>query len=151
MMTSPVASSRALAIPRRSASRLERTRCRQPGHTSGEHAATNARRLFGICQTGGRLDDAKLRTAIQGLVESKPRDYVGILAALQRLTRLDLERRKVTVESAVELDEATRQRVVREARQHMRTHADEPISVPDASNSGTMPFIPAGSNRRVRR
>ena len=36
----------------------------------------------------------------------------GILAALQRLTRLDLERRKVTVESAVELDEATRQRVV---------------------------------------
>ena len=75
-------------------------------------AATNARRLFGICQTGGRLDEAKLRAAIKGLVESKPRDYAGILAALQRLTRLDFERRKVTVESAVELDEATRQRVV---------------------------------------
>jgi F-type H+-transporting ATPase subunit delta len=75
-------------------------------------AATNARRLFGICQTGGRLDDAKLRTAIKSLVETKPRDYVGILSGLQRLTRLDLERRKVLVESAVELDEATRQRVV---------------------------------------
>jgi F-type H+-transporting ATPase subunit delta len=75
-------------------------------------AATTARRLFGLCQTGGRLDDAKLRTVIARLVDSKPRDYAGILAALQRLTRLDLERRKVTVESAVELDEATRQRVV---------------------------------------
>lgn len=75
-------------------------------------AASNARRLFGICQTGGRLDEARLRAAIKGLVESKPRDYAGILAALQRLTRLDFERRKVTVESAVELDETTRQRVV---------------------------------------
>ncbi len=75
-------------------------------------AATTARRLFGLCQTDGRLDDAKLRTVVSRLVESKPRDYAGILSALQRLTRLDLERRKVTVESAVELDEATRQRVV---------------------------------------
>ncbi|MDP3851172.1 MAG: F0F1 ATP synthase subunit delta [Luteolibacter sp.] len=75
-------------------------------------AATTARRLFGICQTDGRLDDAKLRTVVAKLAESKPRDYLGILSALQRLTRLDLERRKVTVESAVELDEATRQRVV---------------------------------------
>ncbi len=75
-------------------------------------AAVNARRLFGICQTDGRLDEGKLRAAVNGLVKSKPRDYAGILASLQRLTRLDLERRMVTVESAVELDEATRQRVV---------------------------------------
>lgn len=75
-------------------------------------AAATARRLFGLCQTGGRLDDAKLRSVVARLVESKPRDYRAILAALQRLTRLELERRKVTVESAVVLDEATRQRVV---------------------------------------
>jgi len=75
-------------------------------------AAATARRLFGLCQTGGRLDEAKLRTVITRLVESKPRDYAGILSALHRLIRLDLERRKVTVESAVELDETTRQRVV---------------------------------------
>ena len=75
-------------------------------------AATTARRLFGLCQTGGRLDDAKLRMVMTRLVESKPRDYAGILSALQRLTRLELERRKVTVESAVALDETTRNRVV---------------------------------------
>lgn len=75
-------------------------------------AAAAARRLFGLCQTDGRLDDAKLRQVIERLVESKVRDYRSILAALQRLTRIDLERRKVTVESAVAMDEPTRQRVV---------------------------------------
>lgn len=75
-------------------------------------AAATARRLFGLCQTGGRFDETKLRTVISSLVDSKPRDYRAILAALQRLTRLEIERRQVTVESAVELDEATRQRVV---------------------------------------
>ncbi len=75
-------------------------------------AATNARRLFGLCQTGGRLDDAKLRTVAARLIEAKPRDYRAVLAALHRLTRLELERRQVTVESAVELDEATRQRIL---------------------------------------
>jgi F-type H+-transporting ATPase subunit delta len=75
-------------------------------------AATTARRLFGLCQTGGRLDETKLRTVINRLAESKPRDYRAILAALHRLTRLEIERRKVTVESAVELDDATRSRVL---------------------------------------
>ena len=75
-------------------------------------AAVNARRLFGLCQTGGRLDDAKVRLAVTRLIEAQPRDFRAVLAAFQRLVRLDLDRRKVTVESAVELDDATRQRVI---------------------------------------
>jgi F-type H+-transporting ATPase subunit delta len=75
-------------------------------------AAVTARRLFGLCQTGGRLDESKLRSVVSRLVETKPRDFLAILGALQKLTRLEMERRKVTVESAVELDEATRQRVI---------------------------------------
>ncbi|MEO0018356.1 MAG: hypothetical protein RLZZ522_1639 [Verrucomicrobiota bacterium] len=75
-------------------------------------AAAAARRLFGFCQTDGRLDDAKLRTVIARLVEAKPRDYPAILSALQRLTRLEFERRKVTVESAVALDAPSQQRVL---------------------------------------
>jgi F-type H+-transporting ATPase subunit delta len=74
-------------------------------------ATSTARRLFGFCQTDGRLDENKLRTVFTKLVESKPRDYRAILAGLQRLTRLEIERRRVTVESAVDLDAASRQRV----------------------------------------
>jgi F-type H+-transporting ATPase subunit delta len=74
-------------------------------------AASTARRLFGLCLTGGRLDEEKLRAVLTRLADSKPRDYRAILAGLQRLTRLEVERRKVVVESAVELDDATRSRV----------------------------------------
>lgn len=74
-------------------------------------AAAAARRLFGLCQIDGRLDNNKLRTVFTSLAEKKPRDYRAILAALHRLLRLDLEKRKVTVESAIELDAITRQRV----------------------------------------
>ena len=75
-------------------------------------AAASARRLFGLCQTGGRLDETKLRTVVARLIESKPRDYRAVLIALQRLTRLEADRRRVTVESAIALDDASRQRVV---------------------------------------
>ena len=75
-------------------------------------AAAAARRLFGLCQTNGLFDEDKLRTVVSRLIDSTPRDYKAILAALQRLTRLEFERREVTVESAVALDEETRQRVV---------------------------------------
>jgi len=74
-------------------------------------AAATARRLFGLCQVDGRLDEGRLRTVIGRLVADKPRDFHAILGALQRLTRLELESRKVVVESATELDEASRQRL----------------------------------------
>jgi F-type H+-transporting ATPase subunit delta len=80
-------------------------------------AAAAARRLFGICQTDGRMDESKLRAAMNGLLEAKPRDYLGILAALQRLVRLETERRKVLVESAVPLDAASREQVEARLRQ----------------------------------
>jgi F-type H+-transporting ATPase subunit delta len=75
-------------------------------------AAAAARRLFGLCQSGGRLDEPKLSQVITRLVDSKVRDYRSILAALHRLTRIELDRRKVMIESAVEMDEPTRHRVV---------------------------------------
>lgn len=74
-------------------------------------AASTARRLFGLCLTPTGLDDAKLRTVFTRIAEEKPRDFRAILAALHRLVRLELARRKVVVQSATELDPASRQRV----------------------------------------
>ena len=74
-------------------------------------ATSTARRIFRMCRTGERLDEAKLRVAVRRLSTSKPRDYRGVLHALKRLVRLELASRHVVVESAEVLDEATRQRV----------------------------------------
>ncbi|MGE9270342.1 MAG: F0F1 ATP synthase subunit delta [Verrucomicrobiales bacterium] len=70
-----------------------------------------ARRIFRMCQTNGRIDDEKLLKVIRKIGADKPRDYRAILTALKRLVRLEQERRHVVVESAIELDEASRERV----------------------------------------
>lgn len=74
-------------------------------------ATIAARRIFRSCQTDTGLDEAKLSAAIRELSATQPRDYRGILHGLQRLVRLEVARRQVTVESAAELDSASRSRV----------------------------------------
>ncbi len=74
-------------------------------------AAAAGRRLFRLCSRGGKLDEDKLRKVIKAVAERKPRNYVGILVTLQRLLRLELARRHVVVESAQELDAATKQEI----------------------------------------
>ena len=63
--------------------------------------------------TNGRLDDAKIRTVVSQLIEQKPRNYHEILQAYQRSIRLELEKHQALVESAGELDQATREKLRR--------------------------------------
>ena len=74
-------------------------------------AAATARRLYGLCQVNGQLDDNRLRDLISKLIATEPRDYRAILAAIQRLTRLEMARREVLVESATELTATEGQRI----------------------------------------
>lgn len=74
-------------------------------------AAATARRLFGLCQVNGQLDDNKLRDLVSKLIEAQPRDYRAILSAIQRLTRLEAARRTVVVESATDLTATEGQKV----------------------------------------
>ncbi|MFM2197273.1 MAG: hypothetical protein RLZZ505_705 [Verrucomicrobiota bacterium] len=74
-------------------------------------AAATARRLYGICQVNGQLDDNRLRDLVSKLIATQPRDYQAILAAIQRLTRLEMARREVLVESATELTASEGQRI----------------------------------------
>ena len=74
-------------------------------------AAATARRLYGLCQVDGQLDDAKLREVVTKLIESQPRDYRAILSAIQRLARIETARRTVVVESATILNSAEQQRI----------------------------------------
>lgn len=74
-------------------------------------AAKAASRIFSLCAPDGQLDEDKFRKAVALIVESKPRDYRGILHSLQRLVRLDVESRQAVVESAVEMDAAAKSRI----------------------------------------
>lgn len=75
-------------------------------------AAAAARRLFRLCTAEGKLDEAKLSKVIKAVAERKPRNFRGILVTLKRLLVTYLAAKHVTVDSAQELDAATKQSIV---------------------------------------
>lgn len=75
-------------------------------------AAAAARRLYRLCKADGKLDEAKFSKVVKTVAERKPRNFRGILVTLKRLLELDLAAKHVTVDSAAELDAATKQGIV---------------------------------------
>ena len=63
----------------------------------------DAKALFRSVQINGLPDENRLRQAVQLIVEKKPRGYLRILAHLQHLVKLDLERRTARIETAAPL------------------------------------------------
>jgi len=51
----------------------------------------------------GRLDNARIGSLVTALIEKKPRNYIKVLEAYQRLLRLEVEKRSATIETAAEL------------------------------------------------
>jgi len=68
-----------------------------------KQARRDAKALFRSCVNNGTLDEGRVRQAVTAVIAQKPRGYVAILSQLQRLVKLDLDRRTARVESATEL------------------------------------------------
>ena len=71
-----------------------------------KQARRDAKQLFQTCKASGVLDESKVRQTVLAVIAQKPRGYVSILSHLERLVKLDLERRAARVESAAALDAA---------------------------------------------
>jgi F-type H+-transporting ATPase subunit delta len=68
-----------------------------------KQARRDAKELFRSCLNNGRLDEGRVRQAVQAVVAGKPRGYVAILSQLQRLVKLEIDRCTAKVESATAL------------------------------------------------
>ena len=64
-----------------------------------KQAQRGTRKLFRCCLVNGVLDEHRVRRAVSLVLARKPRGYIEILLRLQRLVKLDLERRTARVES----------------------------------------------------
>ena len=78
---------------------------------ASKDAANAARRIYRLCAPEGELDEQKIRIAFKRIADAKPRDFRAILQELLRLVRLDEESRQALIESAVDLDTASRVRI----------------------------------------
>ena len=71
-----------------------------------KNSARTARQLFRACvDAEGRLHGDRIKAVIQKLAASKPRGYLAILTAFERLVKLELQKRAATIESAVPLSD----------------------------------------------
>jgi F-type H+-transporting ATPase subunit delta len=68
-----------------------------------KQARRDAKQLFRSCMNNDLLDEGRVRQAVTAVLAQKPRGYVAILSHLQRLVKLDLDRRTARVESATAL------------------------------------------------
>jgi F-type H+-transporting ATPase subunit delta len=51
----------------------------------------------------GQLDSGRVASLVKSLIEKKPRHYIQVIEAYQRLLRLEVEKRTATIETATEL------------------------------------------------
>lgn len=69
-----------------------------------KNSARSARQLFRACvDPNGRLQGNRIKTVVSKLASSKPRGYLAILSAFERLVRLEVQKRQATIESATVL------------------------------------------------
>jgi len=68
-----------------------------------KQARRSARELFRSSLVNGVLDENRVRRAVALVLTKKPRGYIEILSCLQRLVKLDLEKRTARVESLAPL------------------------------------------------
>jgi F-type H+-transporting ATPase subunit delta len=76
-----------------------------------KQARRDGKALFRTCEVNGVLDENRVRQSVNAVVAQKPRGYVAILSHFQRLVKLDIERRTVRVENAVESSPALMENV----------------------------------------
>ena len=71
--------------------------------TTSKQAVRDAKQLFRVCLLDGRIDEGRVRLAVQKVAHAKRRGYLTVLRHFLRLLKLEYERHAAKIESAVPL------------------------------------------------
>ena len=71
-----------------------------------------SKQLLRASFTAGQLDSGRVASLVKSLIEKKPRHYIQVLEAYQRLLRLEVEKRTATIETATELPQEAGEQIV---------------------------------------
>ena len=71
-----------------------------------------SRNLVRDSYVDGALDRERIGAIVRKIVQKKPRNYIHLLENYQRLLRLEIEKRRATIESAAELDQEAGRQIV---------------------------------------
>jgi F-type H+-transporting ATPase subunit delta len=71
-----------------------------------------SRKMLQASFTDGQLDPGKVASLVDSLVTHKPRNYIDVLKNYKRLLRLELQKRRATIETASEVDPAIHSEII---------------------------------------
>ena len=79
---------------------------------SRKEALRTAKKIFAASMQDGRLHEATVKKVIAKLSETRPRGYMQVADAYGRLVRLEVEKNRAIVQSAIVLDESAKASLV---------------------------------------
>jgi len=79
---------------------------------SRKDALRTAKKIFAASMKDGRLDEATVKKVVSKLSETRPRGYIQVADAYWRLVRLEVERNRAIIQSAVVLDEPAKAELI---------------------------------------
>ena len=96
---------------------------------SRKEALRTAKKIFAASMKDGRLDESLVKRVVAKLAASRPRGYKEVADAYGRLVRLEVEKNRAIVQSAVALDEATKARLTADLRKKYGPQVSPEFSV----------------------
>jgi len=71
-----------------------------------------SRKLVRLSCVNGTLDRERINAIVQSIIAERPRNYIQLLESYQRLLRLEIEKRRATIESAAEMEPEAGRKIV---------------------------------------
>jgi len=71
-----------------------------------------SRKLVRASCVNGTLDRERINAVVQSIIAERPRNYIQLLESYQRLLRLEIEKRRATIESAAEMEPEAGRKIV---------------------------------------
>lgn len=71
-----------------------------------------SRKMVQASFTDDQLDPGRIASLVDSVIEEKPRNYISVLKNYKRLLRLEVEKRRATIETASEVDPGIRSEIV---------------------------------------
>ncbi len=63
------------------------------------------KKLFRTCLVNGQMDEKRVRAVVSAVAAQKPRYYLGILSAIEKLVKMETQKHSLHVETATSLEE----------------------------------------------
>src|SRR3982751_3424085 len=94
---------RSSAMAGRHRQHARRVRSPDPEMKINKETRQLSKELLRASFVDGQLDSRRVSSLVKSLIEKKPRHFIQVLEAYQRLLRLEVEKRTAVIETATEL------------------------------------------------